>query len=104
MPGTAGLYFGNLTQDETNALRARLNDLAGALGYVARSGPTTGTKRGVLAHLLVGIDAGEVAVVRLTAAQFRQMATVLECRGTNWADIVAASFRTALERETEARK
>lgn len=100
---TIGLNFSNLTQPQANALRARLNDLAGDLGYVARSGPTTGRNRGVLAHMLVGIDAGEVAVVKLNVVQFRLMATILECRGTDLADVVAASFRAALEREAEAK-
>lgn len=98
---TIGLYFGD-TQDQTNALRARLNHLAGDLGYVAKSGPTTGPNRGVLAHLLVGIDAGDVAVVKLSAVQFRLAATVLEHRETDWADEIAASFRAALRREAEA--
>lgn len=102
MPGTTGLYFPDLTQPEANALRARLNDLAGALGYVARSGPTTGENRGVLAHLLVGIDAGEVAVVKLAEEELELAQTELEGEGEGWKDIVAAALWAATIRTTEA--
>ena len=57
-----GLYFRDMEQDEINALRMRLNALAGELGYVAKAGPTVG--KGNLAALLVAIDAGEVSVVK----------------------------------------
>lgn len=60
---TIGLYFAGLSAEQTNALRARLNKVAGSLGYTAQGGPTAG--EGNVAALLQAIDAGEVAVVRL---------------------------------------
>jgi len=64
--GTMGLYFRGMPQDEINALRARLNDRAGELGYTALTGPTAG--EGNLAALLVAIDAGEVELVKVEGA------------------------------------
>ena len=66
MGTTLGLYF-PMDNDDANALRARLNRLAGELGYTARGGPTTG--EGNLAALLVGIDKGEVIVVKSQASE-----------------------------------
>lgn len=102
MAGTTGLYFRALTQDETNALRARLNHLAGDLSYVAHSGPTTGENRGVLAHLLVGVDAGEVAVVKLTDEQRTVAIIHLDGLSNEWASVIAAALRAALVQQFEA--
>lgn len=101
MPGTAGLYFRGLTQPQTNALRARLNDLAGDFGYVAHSGPTTGPNRGVLAGMLVGIDAGEVATTKLEAIDLRIAIAHLETIEKDWAVTITAALATALTRQLE---
>ena len=62
--GTAiGLYFRGMTKEDTNALRARLNELALELGYTAKAGPTYG--KGTLAAMLVAIATGELRVVRV---------------------------------------
>lgn len=102
MSKTMGLYFGGMDTEQVNALRARLNDLAGDLGYVARSGPTTGENRGVLARLLVGIDAGEVAVVKLPEAQRANAIICLSDFGEHWADAITEAFAAALTRQLEA--
>ena len=57
-----GLYFRGLDKEGVNALRARLNRLAGTFGYVAQAGPTTG--EGNLAALLIAIGDGEIVLVR----------------------------------------
>ena len=57
-----GLYFRDMDQDEINALRARLNRLAGEFGFTAKAGPTTG--EGNLAALLIAIGDGEIILVR----------------------------------------
>ena len=57
-----GLYFRDMDQDEINALRARLNQLAGEIGFTAKAGPTTG--EGNLAALLIAIGDGEIILVR----------------------------------------
>ena len=56
-----GFYFAGMSQDEVNALRSRLNELAAELGYVAKAGPTAG--QGNAAALLVAIAKGEVGLV-----------------------------------------
>lgn len=66
--GTAiGLYFRGKDKAEVNAIRARLNELAGELGYTAVSGPTTG--EGNLAALLVALAAGELRIVKATEGE-----------------------------------
>lgn len=57
-----GLYFRGLTKEEINQVRARLNELAAALGYIAKAGPTAG--RGNAAAMLVAIAKGELIVVK----------------------------------------
>lgn len=57
---TMGLYF-SMDKASTNALRARLNEIAARYGYTADRGKTTG--KGNLSELLLAIDAGEVATV-----------------------------------------
>jgi hypothetical protein len=57
-----GFYFAGMSKEEVNTLRARLNDLAAELGYVAKAGPTAG--QGNAAALLVAIANGEVRLVR----------------------------------------
>ena len=66
MGSTIGLYF-PVDNEQVNALRARLNELAGKFGYVAKAGPTAG--KGNLAALLVAIDAGEVFVTKAEAIE-----------------------------------
>lgn len=57
---TFGLYFRGMSQQDANALRARLNARAAELGYTASGGPTKG--QGNLAGLLRAIDEGEVVL------------------------------------------
>jgi hypothetical protein len=59
MGSTIGLYF-PIDKDEVNALRARLNALAGELGYIAKAGPTAG--KGNLAALLMAIDEDKIFI------------------------------------------
>jgi len=61
------LYFKGLTKSDTHALRARLNQIAAALGYTTERGTTAG--QGNLAKLLQAIDAGEIALVLLDDLQ-----------------------------------
>jgi len=56
-----GLYFKDMSQEEANATRKRLNDLAAAHGFLSERGPTAGD--GNLAELLMAIDNGKMALV-----------------------------------------
>ena len=100
-----GLYFPG-TQDEVNALRERLNQLAGEFGYTASRGPTTG--QGNLAEMLIAIDAGELALVLLPDEQFGPALEVLDGLAAqdpyrnDWAATVARSLWDALIRQAEA--
>ena len=100
-----GLYFPG-TQEEVNALRERLNALAGEFGYTATRGPTTG--QGNLAEMLVAIDAGELALVLLPDEQFSPALEVLDGLAAedpyrnDWAATVARSLRDTLDRSAEA--
>ncbi len=58
MGASFGLYFAGLTQAEANQVRQRLNEIAAALGYTAKGGPTTG--KGNAAALLVAISQGKI--------------------------------------------
>ena len=105
--GTAGLYFRSMEKAEVNALRSRLNELAGSMGYLAVSGRTVG--QGNLAALLVAIDAGEVAVVLLPDEQQGMVARWLreqaECQPAPLAEalgVIAASLEDAADRERAA--
>lgn len=104
---TLGLYYSDrFTQAEVNALRSRLNAMAGSFGYIAHRGPTTG--QGNLAELLIAIDSGEVALVllpdeqrsamvdflRQVAADSQQSALVTEA-----AESIAQALEQAIERE-----
>ena len=96
---TIGLYFRGLTQSELNALRGRLNELAASYGYLALRGPTTG--QGNLAAMLVGLDKGEMAIIRLTDERvFKAWAylDILEADNER-AACIAAALRDALERQ-----
>ena len=105
---TLGLYFGQMEQPDANALRSRLNELAGSMGYKADpKSPTAG--QGLLAALLVAIDAGEVALVMLPDEQRGMVARWLreqaegqpgplaEALGS-----IAASLEDAADRERAA--
>jgi len=59
---TYGLYFAGLSIEEIQATLARANTVAGQLGYISRTGPSSG--RGNAAALLVAIANGEVTVTR----------------------------------------
>ena len=108
--GTAGLYFRSMEKAEVNALRSRLNELAGSMGYKADpKSPTAG--QGLLAALLVAIDAGEVAVVLLPDEQrgmaarwLRQQAVAMTANAplAEALGSIAASLEDAAERERAA--
>ena len=107
--GTAGLYFRSLEKHQVNALRSRLNELAGSMGYLAVSGRTVG--QGNLAALLVAIDAGEVAVVllpdeqRAMAARWLREQAVAMAANAPLAEAlgsIAASLEDAADRERAA--
>lgn len=66
---TIGLYFG-LTQEAANALRRRLNELFGRLGYATETSANASRKRrkpwsGGLPKGLVALDRGELVVVKV---------------------------------------
>lgn len=61
MGASFGLYFKGLTQEEANAMRRQLNEVAAFHGYTATRGATAG--QGNAAELLVSIASGEVATV-----------------------------------------
>ena len=96
MGEAVGLYFRGMSKDEVNALRARLNKLAGELGYTAKSGPTFGA--GNMAALLIGIDKGHEAIVHLagqetetveaTIAWLRERIVELNGQGYNEATVL----------------
>lgn len=110
---TIGLYLRKeIDQPAANALRARLNDLAGDLGYTAVAGPTAGG--GNLPRLLQAIDAGEVALVRLSKQSQNDAAELLweqaawligAWRATALADAlidIADALKAAADRASEA--
>lgn len=57
---TLGFYFAGLSNEEANAVRQQLNEIAAGLGYVAQAGPTAG--QGNAAALLIAIARGEATV------------------------------------------
>lgn len=64
---TIGLFFA-MPQEDANAMRARLNELFGRLGYATEEGTVSSRKRrqpwrGGLPGGLIGLDKGEVVVV-----------------------------------------
>jgi hypothetical protein len=71
MPTVLGLSF-RLDHAEANALRERLNQRAGRLGYRPTMGRSAG--KGVLSMLLEGWDRGEVVVVRVDPAKRQELA------------------------------
>lgn len=77
MASTIGLYF-DLSQEEANALRERLNALAYRLGFMARRGPTAG--EGNLAALLQAIDGGVCRVERVQDWGCKRVFTAAEVR------------------------
>lgn len=87
---TIGLYL-RMNQPAANALRARLNDAAGSLGYTAIAGPTAGG--GNLPELLRAIDAGEVALV-LLPEQNRASATEFLREQSDQLRVDASDFHT----------
>jgi hypothetical protein len=57
-----GLYFKDgLSQEDANALRKRLNDLAASYGFLSERGPTAGD--GNLSELLMALDSGKLMLV-----------------------------------------
>lgn len=98
---TLGFYFPSMTNEEANALRASLNDIAAEFGYTSRG-------KGNLVTMLLAIDAGELALVLLPDEQFRPALETLDRISSeigyddNWAASIAASLRDALQRSIEA--
>ncbi len=107
---TIGLYYSTeFTQAEANALRSRLNDLAGTFGYIAHRGSTAG--QGNLAELLIAIDSGEVALVLLPDEQRSAMVDFLrQVAGDGQqsalvmgaAESITRALERAIERELDA--
>jgi len=100
---TIGLYVPG-SQEGANALRSRLNEIAGELGYTAERGPTTG--EGNLVDLLRAIDAGEVALVALSDGEARRARAQLEKLGADpaggWARALLRGLDRARVRQYEA--
>lgn len=99
---TIGLYFPDqMTRSDVNALRSRLNQIAGDFGYTSRG-------KGNLVTMLCAIDAGELALVLLPDEHIRQALDQLDAISTeigytdNWAATIAASLRAANQRHIEA--
>ena len=102
---TVGFYFKEMSKEDVNALRSRLNNLAATFGYTAERGPTAG--QGNLAEMLMAIDTGELALVLLPDTQYRPALETLDGIAAdlppdNWAETIAASIRAALQRQAEA--
>jgi hypothetical protein len=69
MSATLGLYF-QLEPEEANAMRQRLNETFGELGYASDTSAHKGRERrkpwaGGLPHGLIGLDRGELALVKV---------------------------------------
>ena len=104
------MYFRSMEKAEVNALRSRLNELAGSMGYKADpKSPTAG--QGLLAALLVAIDAGEVALVLLPDEQqgmvarwLREQAVAMTANAplAEALSTIAASLEAAVDRERAA--
>jgi len=101
---TIGVYFpSDFEKEDVNALRARLNVVAASHGYIAHRGPTAG--QGALAHLLIAIDAGEVATLLLPDEQINQALDHLDALVAQdrwryeWAADIAGALRVALKRK-----
>jgi len=88
---TIGLYLRGYKQEEANALRSRLNEIAATFGYTAERGATAG--EGNLAEMLRAIDGGELALVLLTPEQQQAAATWLRNQATEL-DAGAGDFQT----------
>jgi hypothetical protein len=89
-----------------NAFRARLNAIAGELGYSSPGGPTKG--QGSITQLLLAIDNGEVAVVFLSDEERRRALATLNALHESdpvrneWANSVLHALERALHREHAA--
>ena len=96
-----GLYFRGLDKEGVNALRARLNRLAGEFGFTARAGPTTG--EGNLAALLIAVGEGKAVIVPVDTDTIQQTIDRLDgySVGTDEADVNLKRFRNALEQSQE---
>lgn len=55
-----GFYFRGLNKAEVTQIRAKLNEIAKGLGYIAKRGPTSG--QGNAAALLIAIARGEITL------------------------------------------
>lgn len=80
---TIGLYIRGSDQEDANALRSRLNEIAAGFGYTSERGPTAG--EGNLTEMLTAIDKGELALVLLPDEQ--------RAWAIDWLDEQAASLR-----------
>lgn len=104
---TIGFYFPSyMSNDDVNALRERLNEVAASFGYTASRGPTAG--QGNLAEMLIAIDAGELAMVLLPDEQIHNALVELDrlyqedTFHNEWARDIASSLCASLRRSTEA--
>lgn len=104
-----GLYFPSyMTNEDVNALRERLNEIAAAFGYTASRGPTAG--RGNLAEMLVAIDSGELTLILLPDEQIHNALQTLDCLyqedefHNTWSRDIATALRAALQRGVEAER
>lgn len=97
---TIGLYFAGLDKEGTNALRARLNEIARKMGYTATRGPTTGL--GNLVRLLDAIDRGEVALLLLDDTDILDALNHLSLIDEPWAQGIVGAIRDAEARRAEA--
>jgi len=110
------LYFRNMTNAQSRALRARLAEIAASHGYIATRGPTAGD--GNPASLMAAIANGEVATVLLADDERRRAIHQLRRLAEEWASsddlleaetaevfaIIADCLSAAAERERRQQK
>lgn len=82
---TIGLSFSSMEQGEANALRKRLNRIFGVLGYATDTSVVASRERrnpwaGGLPKGLVGLDGGELAVVRVNPSPTEVQAVIAHLR------------------------
>ncbi len=102
------IYFSETSQARTNALRARLAEIARGFGFVARRGETKG--EGNLAGLLEAIDIGLVSVVgMLPDEQIPRAIARLDVIAAadprdEWAKDIADALRDSQRRAAQAER
>jgi len=110
------LYFRNMTNAQSRALRARLAEISASHGYIAMRGPTAGD--GNPASLMAAIANGEMATVLLADDERRRAVHQLRRLAEEWANsddlleaetaevftIIADCLSAAAERERRQQK